>query len=640
MGAAPLPVPPARTNICSRTSVGDADVACTPTSAESFVLKRKCPGRATGIRASPGSAGASHAFQTSSGTPLRAHSLSAAGRAPSQPGPPRTSPRLGHIDAASLAIIRVMCLAARQLLSLVDASPKWINVWIVLEAGDGSVTSSFSGKVINCTVDKEEPARGGDFCKDWWAFRGSKEGRHREAKAAAADSKGSDNNSDAAGAGGGSGSRDGDGAKPCGEGKFGGRRPKSGASDDEAGDAASSGSTMYPPHEFLTRVMVKTAVRGKMGKRSLLAEDLRKLLYLGGLEDIGQNTYGDVADIFTSAGNVLRSRCGKKDFSWAGACPLSLLVSVWSTAGIKDVVDGTDFVPPHHRSAKGQSMQKKRLVLCVAAHLSPFYATVFEQHFVAVRASGRKKRFMAKDPFADSKKQAKKIRKREGKGNGGKLTKEEQLAAAASARLRLEKALRAAEAAKNESAAVKAAAIAAAERRKAAADAAAAVGADAIAAARAKAAADAAPAARPAGAGAGGSERGPMSPAASMPLCALEWLSENVRMHAVRTRELSPVLPDTTALSAVALSGQALSDAARASPSVRVVLPRVLLEKAFAALSAEQGNAATLPVDAPGPTEGGELAVRLTLSRYDPVVAFSTTLMQMSSALAFNEAIE
>lgn len=312
----------------------------------------------------------------------------------------------------------------------------------MLEAGDGSVTSPFSGKVINCTVDKEEPARGGEFCKDWWAFRGGKEGRRREAKAAAADSKGSDNNSDAAGAGGGSGSRDGDGAPPGGEGKDGGRRPKSGASDDEAGDAASSGSTMYPPHEFLTRAMVKTAVGGKMGKRSLLAEDLRKLLYLGGLEDIGQITYGDVADIFTSAGNVLRSRCGKKDFSWAGACPLSLLANVWSTAGIKDVVDGTDFVPPHHRSAKGQSMQKKRLVLCVAAHLSPFYATVFEQHFVAVRASGRKKRFMAKDPFADSKKQAKKIRKREGKGNGGKLTKEEQLAAAASARLRLEKDLR------------------------------------------------------------------------------------------------------------------------------------------------------------------------------------------------------
>lgn len=131
-----------------------------------------------------------------------------------------------------------------------------------------------------------------------------------------------------------------------------------------------------------------------------------------------------------------------------------------------------------------------------------------------------------------------------------------------------------------------------------------------------------------------------MSPAASMPLCALERLSENVRMHAVWTRELSPVLPDTTALSAVALSGQALSDAARANPSVRVVLPRVLLKKAFAALAAEQGNAATLPVDAPGPTEGVELAVRLTLGRYDPVVAFSTTLMQMSSALAFNEAIE
>lgn len=174
------------------------------------------------------------------------------------------------------------------------------------------------------------------------------------------------------------------------------------------------------------------------------------------------------------------------------------------------MLTGPTSCPPHHRSAKGQTMQKKRLVLCVSAHLSPFHAMVFEQHYAAMRASGQKKHFLPKDPFDYSKNRAKKVLKRESEGNGGKLTRAEQLAAAESARLRLDEALRATEAAKKESDAVKAAAIAAAKRREAAAAAAVKEAAGGIAAPRFKAAADAASAAAgPAGARKGGIQRGP-----------------------------------------------------------------------------------------------------------------------------------
>lgn len=59
-------------------------------------------------------------------------------------------------------------------------------------------------------------------------------------------------------------------------------------------------------------------------------------------------------------------------------------------------------------------------------------------------------------------------------------------------------------------------------------------------------------------------------------------------MHAVWTREQTTILTTTTALSELNLSVQALSDTARASPSVRFLLPRLLLKKAFAPLAAAE----------------------------------------------------
>jgi len=65
-------------------------------------------------------------------------------------------------DVASEAIIKLMCLAAVQLLSLVGSVPKCTGVWIVLEAGDGSATAHLYGKIINCagTLRQRRTRRG------------------------------------------------------------------------------------------------------------------------------------------------------------------------------------------------------------------------------------------------------------------------------------------------------------------------------------------------------------------------------------------------------------------------------------------------------------------------------------------------
>lgn len=465
-----------------------------------------------------------------------------------------------------------MCVAARQLLSLVGAVPKWTNVWIVLEAGNGSTASPFYGKIIDCMSCGPSATPGRDFCKDWWDFRGGRKGRRAAAMDAAAGTDDSDQGSDANAAGGGSSKEQSSGRG--GSGSSQGRR----GSGSSNGDEASSDAALYPPQQMLTRPLIKTVVGGVMETRTLTEEDLRKVLYLRGLEDINQITYGDIKGIFSRAGVVLRGRCDASHaFSWARVCPLALLSNKWTATGFATPVDGADFVPPNHRSSRGQTVRKKRLAVCVAAHLSPFYAKVLEMHFAAVRERGQKKRFRPKDPFADTKERPTKIRKkRQGYGSGGKLTKAEQQAAAAKAQSLSQEAKR--------TSALAATAAAAAKATDAAA--AAAKAADAAAAERAAAAAK--------NLDVSGSRGGSMAPAALMPLCMLERLSEQMRMYAVWLREPTAVLPATTLLSVVSLSGDALSEAARASLSIRVVLPRELVKMAFAALTSA-GDAASTP---------------------------------------------
>jgi len=656
--------------------------------------------------------------------------------------------RRAQYDNGSLAFLNVMCMAARKLLTWVGAVPKWTGIWIVLEAGDGSESAPFVGKIIDCARGEATTAQSGAFASDWWEFRGGKEGRRRRRSAEGGDKRprkeGDARRADDedlprgdARGGGCSGERGHVGAGTGDDGQDGGGEGQVGvhsaaAASSSIGDAGPVGSASVPAFQLHSRSVVKTVAGSSMGTRTLREADLKKVLDGGGLEDASQITWNDIANFFSRAGGVLRARCDKPtQFSWARACPFGLLGNRWSAPGFKHPVDSGHFFPLNHSASKGSGIERKRLVVCVAAHLSPFYANILSSCMAAALVSGKKRRSNPKDPFADSSKISSKRRKNAAMPSNGSTPSKVELSAAAKSSAAKTAAAKnaAAKAATANAAAAKAttatdvaAKVAAAKTapaktaaaKTAAAKAAAAKAAATQAAAAKIAAAKTAPAkvaapktaaantataeataakpaaARPAaakpaaakvaaakvaaakgaarappkhppsakagsnaplvtvppdgaavGTGRGGAAvsggGGPIVPMAEQPLCVLVRAGERSRMHEVWMRRPCPLLPPSTMLSAVSLSGSALSEAARASVDIRVVLPRSLLKEAFGALTAAQRVATPATVDVAGRSE---LAVRLTVGNHDPVYAFSSTLMQMGSVLAFNESVQ
>ena len=569
-------------------------------------------------------------------------------------------------DAASEVIIKLMCLAAMQLLGLVGSVPKWTGVWIVLEAGDGSATAPFFGKIINCAGDSTAATDKTGFCKDWWAFRGGKAGRQRRQQAeAASDKAGGRGESEEHGGGQGDAGRDdrdedglhgdcgkgsnGDGGK--GSSGEGGKSSDRDGRKDSSGDISCSGLAAYPSTSLHDRMTVNAVVRSGLGRKELSDADMNKVLFIGGLDTVNDITTADVANLFSRAGGILRQRCSEAGgFSWARSCPLELLANEWTSSAIKRRVNGVHFLPLKNPASKGHTMNDKRLAWCVAVHLSPFYGKVFEMVMAGVRRSGQKRRLRAKDPFGDASQLTVKSKKPRGsrqatKKQSGKtkskalaLTKAEIIAATAKERV---------EEAENKAAVTEAEAKYALPKTAAAEAAASKAAAAADAARVSKASAKVAPppgAPLPGAAGvgaggvaaAGGGGDGPIPIVAPEPLWALERASSTARMHQVWMRRPAPVLPPSAVVSVVHLSGSALSTATRACTRVRVILPRALLKDAFGALAAAE-RAANPP--AVNDSNEMQLVVKLTLAKYDPVYLFESTLMEMSSALAFNEAI-
>lgn len=99
-----------------------------------------------------------------------------------------------------------------------------------------------------------------------------------------------------------------------------------------------------------------------------------------------------------------------------------MLCDKWSSPGVPHVVGSADFLPPNHRSSKGEGVLKKHLAVCVAAHLSPFYAKMLELRVGAERLIGKNQRTRRKNPFAGAVKPTMARKKRRGAGDGGKIT--------------------------------------------------------------------------------------------------------------------------------------------------------------------------------------------------------------------------
>ena len=383
-----------------------------------------------------------------------------------------------------------------------------------------------------------------------------------------------------------------------------------------------------------------------LGTKVLATADLNKLLARVGLEDVREITSNDVSDLFTAAGRLMRQQANSKPFSWALRCPLELLGNKWTTPALAVAVDGSHYLPLTHPSSRGHGTDRKRLVLCVAAHVSPFWAKVFEVHFAASHASGRKKRYRPKDPFEGAEDMGGKTTKKQRRPtNGTTAAKKARTEAANAARVHKAQAkatkrvaaARAAIVARAAKAATKAAATrASVERAATKAGAPPPPAPPPIGRPRASAVPQCA---RPAGSGPGprgagaGNSGCHTTGAFRTPdtLWALERAAAVMRMHDVWTRRAVPVLPATTVFSVVLLSGPPLAAAVRASTKLRVVLPRALLKNAFAALAAAARSSNG------GVPDGHELAVRL--GDHEPVYAFEATLDQMSSVLAFSEGI-
>jgi len=118
-----------------------------------------------------------------------------------------------------------------------------------------------------------------------------------------------------------------------------------------------------------------------------------------GLQNVREITSDDASDLFSATSHFIRKQTKSKPFSWALCYPLEHLGNKWTTPAVALAVDGSHYLPLTHPSSRGHGTDRKRLVLCVEAHVSPIWAKIFEFYFAASLASGRKKRYRPKDPF-------------------------------------------------------------------------------------------------------------------------------------------------------------------------------------------------------------------------------------------------
>lgn len=145
----------------------------------------------------------------------------------------------------------------------------------------------------------------------------------------------------------------------------------------------------------------------KKGVMKLSKEDLAAVLSKCGLRSYKQLTYNLVKGIFKKAYSLTIARGVRKgDFAWGLVTPLGLLMNTWSMDGSSVSVDRGSFIPPDSGSGSQRGgIETKRVCLCVAAHICPFWSAILRGYFKdnPVNKIAVAKRFRgADDAFANA----------------------------------------------------------------------------------------------------------------------------------------------------------------------------------------------------------------------------------------------
>jgi len=178
----------------------------------------------------------------------------------------------------------------------------------------------------------------------------------------------------------------------------------------DAGDAyADQAGALYgyPELVFNDRQVIQKVAAAQMGERTLEQIEMQALVANCGLRNFKQISYDMVTAIFTKGSKAVKKQKRVLRFQWTQVCPPLLLHNRWRLQGNKMSVDGNNFYPPNHGRAKDHGdIEHKRLELCIAAHLSPFWRAVVFAFFKDNPVSKRPlaKRFRgADDAFAKAK---------------------------------------------------------------------------------------------------------------------------------------------------------------------------------------------------------------------------------------------
>ncbi|KAK1869291.1 hypothetical protein I4F81_011769 [Pyropia yezoensis] len=166
--------------------------------------------------------------------------------------------------------------------------------------------------------------------------------------------------------------------------------PTSEAAGEAKVSDASSGSddaeaATFPEMTLNSSELLMSFSKATKGVRKLSEAELKTVLTRCGLRSDKQLTHNIVKSIFKKAHSIILGRGMRKGaFSWTLVTPPELLVNKWSVAGASVTVDGRCFFSPDSKntSQRGVSIERRRIALCIAAHISPFWSAVLRGFFV------------------------------------------------------------------------------------------------------------------------------------------------------------------------------------------------------------------------------------------------------------------